>query len=482
MGSQKVIMVLLTCSMLCIRLSSAQYPDYVTARETAVEVTPEDDLQSVLQGISPGTEIRLTDGVYHITSNLQIRVDSITLRSKNGDRSHVILDGNSGSGELDRARFVPEVVAVRASEVHLVDLTIRYAHDHAIHIAPPTDRPIHGCVMHNLHVYDCGQQLIKVNSNGNADALYWADNGILEGSLLEFIDNSVMQDNGSYFYTGGLDVHGGRGWVVRWNHFRNIEREGKLMEHAVHFWSRSRGTLVENNRFENVYRAIGFGMKQSPDGLVRTYDDEAGESPYYDHVEGVIRNNVIFNKAGIHLETGVELMNVLDVSVVNNTVYCVDDPFNAMEYRWPDTRVTMVNNLCSHRIMERNGAVATVFDNNITAAAENWFVNAPVGDLHLRETALEAIDKGKSVDAMGVDIDGEQRGTPPDIGADEYSPAEAVLKRNTIIVRNDFHSGNTDWYSLLGRKIVSESNLSKGVLCTTARGGYKAIQFFNLKK
>ena len=433
----------------------AQCPPYTVERATSIDVTPDDNLNEVVQSAAANTTVFLAGGIYQIKSNLQIRTDSITLRSKTGNRDDVILDGSNGSESHNREEFTPEVVAVSGNDVHLVDITVRYARDHGIHIYPPADHSIRGCRMHNIHVYDCGQQLIKVNSNGNSEQLCWVDSGILEGSLIEFIDNSVMEDKGSYFYTGGLDVHGGEGWVVRWNNFRNIQRDGKLMEHSVHFWSKSRGTIVENNRFENVYRGIGFGMKQEADGLVRMYEDGAGENPYRDHIDGVIRNNVIFNRVGIHLESGMELWNVFGTEVRHNTVYSADEPFSSIEYRWAQG-VTIANNLVSQRIMARNTVDMCITAGNIPEADDDFFVDAVLGDLHLSSNAAEAIDRGTGGNSIGseYDHDGRKRDEKPDIGAYEYS-SEAVLPFVFQVRerRNGIHK-EICCCSLLGRKIT----------------------------
>jgi hypothetical protein len=47
---------------------------------------------------------------------------------------------------------------------------------------------------------------------------------------------------------GGIDAHNAVGWIVRDNTFRKIRSPaGSVAEHAVHFWSGSRDTLVERN-------------------------------------------------------------------------------------------------------------------------------------------------------------------------------------------------------------------------------------------
>ncbi len=401
-GSELVIAEVASGSGIPLRLSAA------------------DDLARAVQRAHPGTVILLKDGVYKLTRPLQFGQAGVSMRSESGKREKVILDGFQGKGKLSRKACVNELIAIRASRVSISDLTIRYARDHSIHVSPGGDKTIEDIVMRNLHIYDCGQQLIKVNSNG-AKPPAWVDRGLLEGCLIEFKDTSIMDDQGKYFYTGGLDVHGGKDWVIRRNTFKNIQREGKLMEHAVHMWSRSRGTVVEQNQLIDCYRAIGFGMKTKPEGLVREYEDGAGKDPYVDHLGGVIRNNVIYNAKGIHLESGIELANVTGVKVLHNTVVSQDPPFSSIEYRWPNTRVEIRNNIVSHRIRQRNEAVAKL-DHNLLNASPALFLGHAKGDLRLSAQAKDAIDRGMRLPDGQVahDIDGVKRGQQPDIGAYEW--------------------------------------------------------------
>jgi len=384
-----------------------------------LKVSTQDDLPRVIDSARSGTIILVKDGTYKLSRPLVFRKQGVQIRSESGNRDKVILDGNMKSGKLRRENCVPEIIAVRASNVSVADISICHARDHGIHISPQEKGNITNVIMRNIHIYDCGQQLIKVNSNGGKP-LYWADESILEDSLIEFIDNSIMQDKGRYFYTGGLDVHGGRNWRIRRNTFRNIQREAKLMEHAVHMWSKCRGTVVEQNWFIDCYRAVGLGMKTKAKGLIRDYHDGKGSTPYFDHVEGVVRNNVVFNRKGIHLESGIELMNVIDVKVHHNTIVSHNKPFSSIEYRWPNTRVEISNNIVSHTIKRRNGAKATLIK-NIENAAPSLFNDYKTGDLHLSSGASQAVGKGALLKDTGVklDIDGDKRDARPDIGADE---------------------------------------------------------------
>ncbi|MBD3419252.1 MAG: hypothetical protein GF398_03950 [Chitinivibrionales bacterium] len=419
-----------------------------------IELSPGDDIRSILYSANSGTTYLLNTGTYHVTDIIQILAEDVTIRSASKNRNDVILDGNAGGQQLSRSNFASEILQIRASRVTVADLTIRYAQDHGLHLMPPPNgTTIKDIRLHNIRVYDCGEQLIKANSNGNPSNLQWVDSSILECSLIEFVDNSVMQPQGGGFYTGGLDVHGGRGWIIRGCTFRGIENQGKSMEHAIHLWSRSRETLIENSYFENCWRAVGLGMKRDSSGFARTYSDAAGATPYFDHIGGIVRNNVVYNQSGIHLETGIEIMNVKDAEVYHNTVISEDQPFNSMEYRWPNTTVTIKNNLCTHRIMKRDNASGNLAA-NITNASTNLFANIAGRDFHLKNGSSTAIDRGVTLpgNKSGVDIDGVARGANPDIGADETnSVAVAPPARPRTGLRNHLIQAG---YDLRGKRVL----------------------------
>ncbi|HNY32516.1 MAG TPA: right-handed parallel beta-helix repeat-containing protein [Fibrobacteria bacterium] len=387
--------------------------------QATIELGPGDDLPSKIRQAQAGTTFRLRDGTYAVTGTLQIVADGITLTSKSGSREAVILDGNSGGGPPSRENFLSEIIQVRSSNVTISDITIRHAAAHGIHASGGSETIRH-LVVRNVHILDCGEQFIKVNSNGDPNHLTWVDSGLVEHSLLEFQNTSVMHDMGTYDYTGGIDIHGGRDWIIRSNEFRNFWRDDRLQEHAIHFWSRSRGSLIENNTFINCWRAVGLGMKTQAEGLTRSYPDGAGESPYFDHVDGIVRNNVVYNDASHRLESGVELANVTGAQIYHNTIFSRTSPFNSIEYRWPNTRVAIKNNLCSHRIMERDGAQAELAT-NLTSATATLFVDPDSENLHLLPTASSAIHQATPLDngLAGQAMDGFVIVSPADIGADQ---------------------------------------------------------------
>ena len=423
-----------------------------------IELSPDDNIRSEIYNAPAGAEILLGDGIYKTEGIIQVHRKGITVRSKSGNRNAVILDGNERGTPLSRSNFISEIFQISASDITIADMTIRYASCHSIHAMGASDHTIKNLTLKNLHIYDCGEQLIKINSNGNQSNTFWVDSGLVENCLIEFIDNSVMSDMGTYFYTGGIDVHGGKDWVIRNNTFKNIWREDKSMEHAIHFWSRSRNNLIENNTFVNCWRAVGLGMKTSQDGLVRSYGDNAGESPYFDHIDGMVRNNVIYNDESHRLETGVELMNVSNIEVYHNTIVSIAEPFNCMEYRWPNTTAILKNNLCTHRIMERDGARAQSAA-NITNASVSFFVNSAELDFHLKSSATTAIDQGVSLSGTkaGVDMDRQLRNGTPDIGADERDGLIVVprLKKEKYMSYG-MYSESPLYTTISGKKLFSK--------------------------
>lgn len=112
-----------------------------------------------------------------------------------------------------------------------------------------------------------------------------------------------------------------------------------------------------------------------------------------------------------------------DVWVAHNTVIRNGTYPNAIEYRFPTTTgVHIANNLTDGAIAQRDAAQATLVA-NFTQATAGMFVNAASGDLHLRPTATQAIDKGVALAQVTTDWDGQARpcGAGSDIGADEVA-------------------------------------------------------------
>ncbi len=382
-----------------------------------IRVTPSQaaDLPQIVRDAAAGATIVLEDGTYEIDQILAFRKDGVTMRSASDDAAAVIIDANYE---------VTEPVFITASDVTVAHITITRAIDHPVHVTPAGDGApdVTGTLLYGLRIIDGGEQFVKVNPNGARDA--WVDDGRIECSYFEMTDQGRpnVERNPGGCYTGGVDVHSGRGWVVRNNEFHDIYCAGEgLAEHAVHFWSASRDTLVENNLIVNCARGVGFGLVEN--GNTRPWaDDPYPDAGYVGHYDGLIRNNVIYAD-NPWFDTGIELAQARGAGVYHNTVFSTDEAtgfFSSIDYRFSSTDVEIRNNLV-RRITQRNEAQGEV-DHNLENIDAALFVDPANLDFHLRDTAAAAIDSGVVVDEAGIDIDGETRdkGDGPDLGADEW--------------------------------------------------------------
>lgn len=379
---------------------------------TVVNITPAQagQLHTLTQNAAAGTTFLLAPGSYAIAGSLRLEKANLTLRSTTDRAADVIIDA---------AYTVAEAIVVRASNVTVAHVTVKNAVDHAIHVSPPSEGvDVTGFLMYGVTLTDNGEQFLKVNPLGTAAG--YIDGGRVECSsfLMTAAGRPHVERSTGGCYTGGIDVHAARDWVVRNNRFEGIYCAGEgLAEHAVHFWKRSRGTLVENNVIINCARGVGFGMGDTDTGT-RIYADAPSDSDY-GHIGGTIRNNVIYADID-YFDTGIEIMQARPITIVHNTVvsWAGKGFFSSIDYRFARTQVMIRNNLV-RRITVRDGATGTV-DHNLENTPESYLLNPKQGDFHLTATASDALERGISLPEAGVDMDGEPHSKGvPDIGADE---------------------------------------------------------------
>ncbi|HID51234.1 MAG TPA: hypothetical protein EYP41_04240, partial [Anaerolineae bacterium] len=383
-----------------------------------ISVSTVAELENAVNNATSGQTILIADGTYNL-NGVYLRLDTpnVTLRSASGSREAVILDGNY---------VTTEIIQIVASNVTIADITLREAYYHPIHVMTTDAGDTLNTIIYNVHIIDPGEQAIKINPA--ADGTY-PDNGLIACSHIELTDagRPSIRNN---CYTGGIDAHQAQGWTVRDNLIEGFWCDNGLSEHAVHFWRGSRDTLVERNVLNNNARGVGFGLVTS--GEARTYADNvcpAAGGSYIDHYDGVIRNNFVFaNRSALFgseygFDCGICLWQACGAQALNNTVVSTQAPFSSIEWRFDNTDVVITNNLVSHNLRDRGGTA--VVTNNLQYAPLTWFVDGGNGDLHLRDTAVSAIDQAVSLAEVTDDVDGDGRpyGAAPDIGADEWTPA-----------------------------------------------------------
>jgi hypothetical protein len=339
--------------------------------------------------------ISLSDGTYTLTDTLYVNAPNVTLTSQSGIRENVIVQGDA----MSDSAVVKDLVRAAGSNFTLSNLTLQKSGWHLLQVAG--EQNADGAVVRNVIFLDAYQQMVKISID-QANYSITGDNGLIENSLFEYTAGI-----GPEYYIGGIDVHGGKNWIVRHNTFRNIASpSNQVAEFGVHFWNQSADPLVEDNIFVNCDRAIGFGL------------DSRGNS------RGIIRNNMIYhaNNGAPFADVAVYLDQSPGTQIYNNSIFTEHSYPRSIEYRFTaTTNVLVVNNLANKPIMARDGATGTA-GSNVENAAKSWFVNPVQGDLHLASSIAGVVDAGRAVSGLTDDIDGDPRpqGSGVDIGADEW--------------------------------------------------------------
>jgi hypothetical protein len=389
-------------------------------RVLRVDPTRAGELPGLVAGLQPGDSLLLEDGTYALGgAHLWIATPEVSLRSASNQAAAVVLDGQYQT---------TEILTVAASDVTVAHLTLTRPSTHAIHVVTTAAGDTLRTRIHDVRVLDPGEQAIKVNPGA---AGRYPDQGTISCCHLELSDAGRPHVNPTAggCYTGGVDAHQARGWVIRDNRIQGFWCPQGLSEHAIHLWRGSRDTLVERNVLHDNARGIGFGLASS--GEARTYPDAAcpdlPAGTYVDHYLGIIRNNAISaSSAGLFaseagFDCGICLWSACGAKVAHNSVASTGALFSAIEWRFAGSRgIQIAQNAVTHALRPREDAQASL-TNNLESAPLELFVDAAGGDLHLAPGATQAIDRGQPLEPglCDDDLDGEARDAQPDLGADE---------------------------------------------------------------
>lgn len=345
--------------------------------------------------------ILLADGSYTLPETLYINAPKVTIASKSGNRDKVIIQGDA----MTASARVKNLIRVGASDFILNSVTLQKSGWHLLQIAGElnADR----VRITNVVFRDAYEQMLKVSIDQSNYSLT-SDNGVIEDSLFEYTAGT-----GPQYYIGGIDIHGGKNWVVRKNIFQNIISPSQTVaEFAIHLWNQSADAIVEKNLIINCDRGIGFGL------------DERGNS------RGIIRNNIIYHaaNAGQFADVGIYLEHSPGTQIYNNTIFQEHSYPRSIEYRFATSSgVLITNNLTNKPILARDGALGTE-TSNLTTAAKSWFLDPASGNLHLAGQAPSVVDKGQPLAELSEDYDGQPRpqGAGIDIGADEWTGPDST--------------------------------------------------------
>jgi hypothetical protein len=462
------------------QISSARCPPLPSPSDTIVQVSTVSELVDAVNNASSGTTILVSPGTYHLDgAYLRFDTPGVTLRSASGYREAVVLDGNY---------ITAEIIQIAASNVTIADLTLREAYYHPIHVMSSDAADTLDTRIYNVHIIDPGQQAIKINPH--AAQVHYPDYGEIACSHIELTDAGrpwVWAIN-ERCYTGGVDAHQARGWIIRDNLIEGFWCDSDLSEHGIHMWRGCRDTLVERNILRDNARGIGFGLVTSGDG--RTYPDDAcpgANGGYVDHYGGLVRNNFVSaDRSALFaseygFDCGICLWQACGAQVVHNTVASTQPPFSSIEWRFDLTDVDITNNLLTHNLLDRGGTARLA--GNLVYQPMSLFVNVPGGDLHLVSGASAAIDQGVSISdgLCDYDIDGDSRplGSARDVGADEFGiplpSAVTDLRVTRALTRTGTLTAALSWSAptnattttlRFSRALVTEDGWGEAVLLT----------------
>lgn len=407
-----VAMVLLRFASPLGAATPGEAPPLPVAGTRVVHVSTEPQLQSAMGSLQHGDTILLANGTYNLTSSLYVNGrHNVTIRGAAGS-TNVVLAGRG----MDNPNHggVPFGIWSNSTNTTVAHLTLRDTWDNTIIFNAGAQSPRVYCV----RLINSGSQFIKANPT-DVHAGLGVNDGVVEYCWFEYTGSPPGDHGAGVGYFNGISAHAARNWIVRGNLFKNLHNpDGTAYDWnaAVLFWRHSSNTVTERNMFINVDRAVAYGLEHLP--------------PYRDHAGGVIRNNFVYLAPGLMSASrkagsdgSIIAWNSPGTQVDHNTVLLNGNVFYAVQFRFATTTNGAArNNLADAPIHLRDSANATL-SGNLLSATPGMFMNPAAGDLHLRVSAINAIDKAPTLLTVTNDFDGERRprGGAADIGADEFS-------------------------------------------------------------
>jgi len=366
--------------------------------KTIITVSTEAELQSAVSNLTANSVILIEPGVYQLSDSIWIRQDDVTIRGNSNSCDAIRLVG-MGMDNAAGQNTVPHGVWTDANNTKIQNLSIEEVWYHPIATDP-----------YNVRMINAGEQFVKISGATDEQG---TNNGRLEYSVMKYTDGTPKTDHGPGLgYTQGISLHNGDNWVISNNRFENFhtrDTDAYLWNPVVTAWSSSRNTLVENNVFIDVDRAIAFGLKSQEN----------------DHSGGIIRNNMVVLRENLFSEqrksnadAPIIVWNSPNSQVLHNTVVTNGNTPFAIELRFNSNGAIIRNNLADAPNRDRSSNQYVDVD-NILFDDTSIFVDADNGDLHLRAAVDGVTNAVPVLEAAPQDIDGQNRsGNLTDAGAD----------------------------------------------------------------
>jgi hypothetical protein len=215
----------LTAALALLGASAAQ-------AQTTINVSTAAQLQSAVataNGAGGNRIISLADGTYTLTATLFVNAPNVTITGASGNRANVIIQGDA----MSASATVKNLVRAAGSGFVIKDLTLQKSGWHLLQVVGEVnaDSPR----VSNVVFRDAWEQMLKVTIDQSNYSIT-SDNGVVENSLFEYTAGI-----GPQYYIGGIDVHGGKNWIVRNNTFKGTTRSRASRARATS-WPSSRST------------------------------------------------------------------------------------------------------------------------------------------------------------------------------------------------------------------------------------------------
>ncbi|MHC4300638.1 MAG: GDSL-type esterase/lipase family protein, partial [Planctomycetota bacterium] len=137
------------------------------------------------------------------------------------------------------------------------------------------------------------------------------------------------------------------------------------------------------------------------------------------HCVGFIARNNFITRAP---EAGIVTVYTKECKLLNNTIHEPDSRMGRLiRTVFTNDGLVIANNLISGPRMSGESGSKVTYLNNYVGDLTSAFVDPQNGDLHLKDSESEIVDRGIVLAEVIDDIDGESRASRPDIGADELT-------------------------------------------------------------
>ncbi|HNC97948.1 MAG TPA: hypothetical protein PKW90_17595, partial [Myxococcota bacterium] len=283
-----------------------------------VVLSPGDDLAAALADVAPHTTLILEPGSYELSNSLLLDKEGLTLRSRSGDPSSVILDGFYAS---------PSLITIIASDVTLIGVTLTRSYGPALIVRGGDGKNTDGTRLYGLHIADAGEEALHIEPGSTS----WADRGTLGCS--ELSRSAEGRENSSVSCLGGIDAIGAREWRIYGNNIHGFWCDD--WPWAVRFRDGSGGTIIERNSITDSSRLVAFGDPEGPLSSPRNPADlVCPENVEVEHDGGFLRNNFLglpSAELATDMRTGIGVYNSCQISILHNSYWSIPSPPTVLE-------------------------------------------------------------------------------------------------------------------------------------------------------